>query len=184
LQIREVENRVWHAGSTSIAPKRPHLMTARLFLVLLLFAVSSSLGAPPALPQLKADVFRFVRLEKRSAASLLAGVVSNAPVQSYGIFTFRHSLQEPVTMGGYDGPKGTKFNPTFPGYELLKAGGWEALPIWYCGTGARAFNLRPGVNYEFRILLAYPELSKAKQVRVLLYSGHGFFRSEPFTLAK
>ena len=161
------------------------MKTASLLSILLL-AASVAFGARRPIVELTPDAFRFVRLEQRSSASLRAGAAPNAPglVHTYGVFSFRYSNRPAVTVRAYEAAANGKFNPAFPGYELLNGTEWEPLFIGYCGTGARDFTLQPDTDYEFRILLIRPELSTAKRIRVLLHTQDGSFRSEPFALPK
>ncbi len=151
-------------------------------LILLLPAARSSGAEPAEPPELKPEVFRFVRAKKKVYPPVIQDgktITPGATVVS-GVFTFRYSHATPLVFWAYEEPKERAFSPIFTWYQVKKDDAWKPLRFGYCGTGSRTFALQPGVDYELEINLSVPDVSDGTPTRVSVNSPDGTFWSEPF----
>ncbi|MEO6848555.1 MAG: hypothetical protein ABI443_12625 [Chthoniobacterales bacterium] len=158
----------------------------KFFFAVLFTTASLAFGAEKAPPEIKPDIFRFVRIEKETFPPVVrkGRTVSPGNTITYGVFTFRYSYPKALEFWGFAPPKGKKFEPRFTQYRIYKKSGWEPIPVGYCGTGMANYTLQPGVDYELLITLSMPGLSDASQLRVSADSPDGTFWSEPFPYPK
>ena len=150
-------------------------MTAKFLSIVLLIVGSGASGSEKTEPELKAQIFRFVRIEDLT-------LTPGYPIP-VAVFAFLYSHPRPLKFWGFDPPNGKKFIADFTHYRVREKSGWQDLPRGYCGTGAMTYILKPGVDYELLIVVGDSD-ADGSQLRVSAESLGGRFWSAPFTLPK
>lgn len=148
-----------------------------LSLTVLFASLSQATANEPA--KLTATTFRFLRTESKTFEP--STKEQRPATVLYGVFAFRHPGPQPLKFWGFDPPsKEGKFIVRFPDYEVQIEGGWQKVPVGYCGTGATAYALAPDTDYFLLVPVDHPRLSNTTGIRISASTESGEFWSDPF----
>jgi hypothetical protein len=99
-----------------------------------------------------------------------------------GFFRFRWNGNYPIRLWGYGFEKDGSFRVRFEIFSRLTADKWEEVPVGYCGTGMRMYEIKSKTNYVLKIpLWPYEKIGTKGVIKI---DGEKIaFISKPFDVA-
>jgi hypothetical protein len=145
----------------------------------MLYALALLVGAVPVVAQEQTQV-PLDEVNKIGSYVFKPIEIKPSPFEQYeGRFLFINKESSSVRISGFDEPIGRKFKPRFTQFQTLKDGMWKEIQVFYCGTGAQDFAMKPEMEYEF---VMYLDSFKEQDAPLTGKVGVDGYWSEPFVL--